>query len=90
MAYIGLYEVTETEGMDRVNFKSPQNQIDMLNELIKVNDNVVVVLACGSAVELPFVDAVPALLHTYLPGQAGARAILDILVGTVNPSGKLS
>ena len=90
LAYIGLDEVTETEGMDRVNIKIPQNQIDMLNELIKVNDNVVVVLACGSAVELPFVDAVPALLHTYLPGQAGARAILDILVGTVNPSGKLS
>ena len=88
--YIGLDEVTEAEGLDRQNMKIPQNQIDLLNELYEVNKNIVVMLSCGSSVEMPWIDKAKGVLHTYLSGQAGARATLRILLGEVNPSGKLA
>lgn len=88
--YMGLDEVTEAEGLDRQNMKIPQNQIDVLNALHEVNPNIVAVLSCGSAVEMPWIDKAKGLVHGYLAGQAGARAILRILSGAVNPSGKLT
>ncbi|MBS5950039.1 MAG: glycoside hydrolase family 3 C-terminal domain-containing protein [Clostridium sp.] len=90
LLYIGLDEVTEAEGLDRQNMRIPQNQIDLLNELYEVNKNIIVVLSCGSAVEMPWIDKVKGLLHSYLSGQAGAKAILRVLTGEVNPSGKLA
>lgn len=88
--YLGLDEVTETEGMDRIDMKLHQNQIDLLEAIEQLGKKIVVVLSCGSSIELPFVDKVNGLLHGYLCGQAGAAAIIDILAGVVNPSGKLS
>ena len=88
--YLGLDEVTEAEGLDRVNLHLQENQIQLVKEVKALNKDVVVVLSCGSAVELPFMDEVDALLHCYLNGQAGAQATLNILSGDVNPSGKLS
>ncbi|WP_100406490.1 beta-glucosidase family protein [Bacillus solitudinis] len=88
--YIGLDEVTEAEGLDRQSMKIPPNQIALLNALYEVNQNIVAILSCGSAVEMPWIDKVKGLLHGYLGGQAGARAILRVLSGDVNPSGKLS
>lgn len=90
LLYIGLDEVTEAEGLDRPNMKIPQNQIDLLNELYEVNKNIVVVLSCGSVVEMPWIDKVKGLVHSYLGGQAVAKAVLNVLSGKVNPSGKLS
>lgn len=90
LLYIGLDEVTEAEGLDRQDMKIPQNQIDLLNELYGVNKNIVVVLSSGSAVEMPWIDKVKGLLHSYLSGQSGAKAILKVLTGEVNPSGKLA
>ncbi|WP_186578471.1 beta-glucosidase family protein [Aquibacillus kalidii] len=88
--YIGLDEMTEAEGLDRKNMKIPDNQVDLLYALHKVNPNIVAILSCGSAVEMPWIDKVKGLLHGYLGGQAGARAILRVLSGDVNPSGKLA
>ena len=88
--YLGLDEKSEVEGLDRKSLKIPQNQIDLLEEVAKVNKNVVVVLSCGCVVEMPWLDKVKGLLHGYLSGQAGASAVLDVLFGKVNPSGKLS
>ena len=90
LLYIGLDEVTEAEGLDRSGMKIPQNQIDLLDSLYEVNKNIVVVLSCGAAVEMPWIGKVKGLLHAYLSGQAGAKAILRVLSGEVNPSGKLS
>lgn len=90
LLYIGLDEVTEAEGLDRQNMQIPANQIDLLYALSKVNPNIVAVLSCGSAVEMPWIGHVKGLLHGYLGGQAGARAILRVLSGDVNPSGKLA
>lgn len=88
--YLGLDEITEAEGLDRKNITLPKNQLDLIDALKELNKKLVVVLSCGSVVEMNFDDKVDALLHSYLSGQAGASAILDILVGKVSPSGKLS
>lgn len=90
LLYIGLDEVTEADGLDRQSMKIPDNQIDLLNALFEVNPNIVAILSCGSAVEMPWISKVKALLHGYLGGQAGARSILRVLSGDVNPSGKLA
>lgn len=88
--YAGLDEITEVEGLDRNNMKLPQNQIDLINKLAEENHRIIVILSCGSAIEIDFDHKVDAILHGYLLGQAGAKAILDTVVGKVNPSGRLS
>ncbi|WP_062049549.1 beta-glucosidase [Bacillus sp. JCM 19034] len=90
LLYIGLDEVTEAEGLDRNNMKIPDNQIELLDALYEVNPNIIAILSCGSAVEMPWINKVRGLVHGYLGGQAGARAILRVLSGDVNPSGKLA
>ncbi|MCR8658633.1 beta-glucosidase [Paenibacillus endoradicis] len=88
--YMGLDEVTEAEGLDRQSMKLPDNQLELLQALKKVNANIVAVLSCGSVVEMPWIYNVKGLVHGYLAGQAGGRAILRVITGDVNPSGKLS
>lgn len=86
----GLDELSESEGVDRMHMRIPQNQITLLEAITRVNPNVVGILCAGSAVEMPWINSVKALLHGYLSGQAGAGALLDIIVGKVNPSGRLN
>lgn len=90
LLYLGLDEFSEVEGIDRSNLKLPKNQMRLFDQLAALGKKIIVVLACGSAVEMPFADRANAILHTYLSGQAGAKAALNILVGKVNPSGKLA
>jgi beta-glucosidase len=90
LLYLGLDEFSEVEGIDRPNMKMPINQMQLFDKIAALGKKLVVVLACGSAVEMDFADHADAILHTYLSGQAGAKAALNILVGKVNPSGKLS
>lgn len=87
---LGLDEYSETEGLDRKGLHLPQNQLKLLTELKKVNDNIVVILSCGSVVDMSWDMNALAILHSYLPGQAGAKAVLNILTGVVSPSGRLS
>lgn len=88
--FIGLTEDYESEGFDRPHMKLPEAHNALVDAVTKVNSNVVIVLAGGAPVELPWVDNVNAILHSYLGGQAGAGAVADILLGKVNPSGKLA
>ncbi len=88
--FIGLTDDYEAEGFDRTIMALPEAHDQLVEEVLKVNKNVVVVLAGGSPVEMPWNDGVNAVLHSYLGGQAGAGAVADILCGDVNPSGKLS
>ena len=88
--YLGLDEVTEAEGLDRQNLHLENNQLELVQDIKSLDKEIVIVLSCGSAVEMPFIDDVSAVLHCYLNGQAGAQAALNILSGKVNPSGKLS
>ncbi|WP_028974248.1 beta-glucosidase family protein [Spirochaeta cellobiosiphila] len=90
LLYLGLDELSEVQGLDRKDMRLPSNQIELLNTLYKVNENIVVCLSSGSAIEMPWIIKVKGLLHGYLSGQAGARALLRIISGDVNPSGKLA
>ena len=90
LLYLGLDESSEVEGMDRTHMRIHKNQIHLLEELKKVTENIVIVLSCGSAVEMPWINNCAALLHASLSGQAGASAILNVLTGKVCPSGKLA
>ncbi len=62
----------------------------MIEAVSAVNDNVIVVLSTGSVVEMPWFDKVKGIVHGYLGGQAGASAMLRVLTGECNPSGKLN
>lgn len=88
--YMGLDEVTESEGVDRKDLKVPQCQIETLEAVYQLNKNIIVVLCCGSAVEMPWISMAKGIVHGYLSGQAGARAIINVITGKVNPSGKLA
>lgn len=88
--YFGLDELSESEGLDRVHMRIPKVQVELLEEMAKVNPNIVGVMSAGASVEMPWEGACKAILHGYLNGQAGAGAMLDILTGKVNPSGKLN
>ena len=90
LMYIGLDEIAESEGLDRSTLALPQCQIDALKAVSDANPNVVIVMSAGSAVEMPWLTQCKALVHAYLSGQAGARAALRVIMGEVNPSGKLS
>ena len=86
----GLNEISESEGLDRTHMRIPQNQIELLQDINRVNENIVGILSAGSAMEMPWQSCCKAILHGYLNGQAGASATLDILTGAVNPSGRLA
>lgn len=86
----GLDEMSEVEGMDRSHMRIPQNQIELLQAMVQVNDKIVGILSSGASIEMPWHTCCKAILHGYLSGQAGASAMLDILSGKVNPSGRLA
>ena len=85
----GLNELSESEGVDRDHMRIPQNQISLLEAMARVNKNIVGVLSAGAAIEMPWHYCLKGLLHGGLCGQAGAGAMLDILTGKINPSGRL-
>ena len=89
--FLGLPPAFESEGYDRDHMHLPTHQVDLLGAVADANANVVVVLSNGSAVLLdPWQDRVPALLEGWLLGQAGGGAIADLLLGDVDPSGRLT
>lgn len=88
--FIGLTDEYETEGCDRRHMQLPPLHNRLVEAVSKVNPNTIVVLAGGAAVELPWADQAPAILHSHLCGQAGGSAAVDILFGDVNPCAKLA
>ena len=79
----------ETEGNDRANLELPSNQNELIETICKLNKNTVVVLNTGSPCEMPWIDNVNAILQCWFPGQEFGNSLADILIGKVNPSGKL-
>ncbi len=86
----GLTEKYEAEGLDRRDMKLPEGENRLIEEITKVQKNVVVVLISGCVVETPWVERVRGLLWMGLSGQAGPAALVRILTGEVNPSGRLA
>jgi beta-glucosidase len=85
----GFDESTESEGADR-SFRLPPGQDELIAAMLEANARTVVVMTSGGAVDMNgWIDAVPALLQAWFPGQEGGTAIAEILFGVVNPSGRL-
>ena len=87
---LGLDEIKESEGLDRRDMKLADNQIELLQAVQAANPNVVVLLSAGASLETPWLAHCKALVYGALGGQAGAGAMLDVVTGKVNPSGKLA
>ena len=79
----------ETEGNDRANLDLPSNQNELIETICKLNKNTVVVLNTGSPCEMPWVEDAKAILQCWFPGQEFGNSLADILLGKINPSGKL-
>lgn len=90
IAFIGLTDEYESEGFDRTHMELPQGHNELIEKLVEVNENVIVVLSCGSPVKMPWLDKVKGVINLYLSGEAGGEACYDLLYGKVNPSGKLA
>ena len=90
LVYVGLDELAESEGLDRPHMRLPEGQDRLIEAVVAANPRTVVVLTGGASVEMPWAGSVPALVNGYLTGQGGAAAMLDVLTGAVNPSGRLA
>lgn len=90
LIFAGLTEIYESEGMDRTNIELPNNQNKLINEICKVNNNVVVVLSHGAVIRMPWIKHVKSVITGYLGGEAGEKAMVNTLLGDNNPSGKLA
>lgn len=90
LLFLGLDEGNEAETIDRKNLKLNENQLRLAKELMKVHKNVILILSGGGAIEMPFVQEAKAIVHSYLAGQGGAEALVNILSGKTNPSAKLA
>lgn len=90
LLFVGLTDPYETEGSDRTHMRMPEAHTALLDAVCEANENVVVVLAGGSVIEMPWRNKVKGIFNSCLGGQAGGSAVVDILFGDVNPSGKLA
>ena len=90
VVFAGLPGSYESEGFDRAHMRLPDQHNRLIQAVCQANPNTVVVLANGSPVAMPWVDAPRAILATHLAGQAGGGAIADLLFGSANPCGKLA
>jgi beta-glucosidase len=89
IVFAGLNEKHESEGFDRKDMNLPPEQNELIAKVAKANPNTVVVLNNGSPVAMPWIDNVPAVVEALFPGQECGNAIVAVLFGLVNPSGKL-
>lgn len=85
----GLTSEWEAEGFDRPNMRLPYGTDELIEKIASVNPRTVVVLNCGSPVEMPWLDQVAGVLQMWYDGQEQGNALADILFGDVSPSGKL-
>lgn len=91
LVFVGLTDAYESEGFDRKHIRMPESHNILIEELAKVNENIVVVLSCGSPVKIDTWECkAKSILNLYLGGQAGGEAAYDLIYGKVNPSGKLA
>jgi beta-glucosidase len=81
--------VAVAEGGDQPSMKLHASHTALIEKVAAAHKKVIVLLSNGNPLEMPWLANVPAVLEGYLAGQAGAAAQADILLGRVNPSGKI-
>jgi beta-glucosidase len=80
----------ECEDMDLPSLSLPDNQDALIEQVAAANPRTIVVLESGTAVTMPWLDKVAGVVETWYAGSAGHKALANVLVGDVNPSGKLA
>ena len=86
---VGTNSDWETEGNDRADFNLPANQNKLIEAILEANQNTVIAINTGSPVQMPWAKKANAIVQTWFAGQEFGNALVDILSGQVNPSGKL-
>ncbi|MFP1629963.1 beta-glucosidase [Streptomyces sp. 5K101] len=86
---VGTNEEVESEGWDRTGLDLPGHQNDLVRKVLAANPRTIVVVNAGAPVLLPWADEAPALLWAWLPGQEAGHALADVLLGRIEPSGRL-
>jgi beta-glucosidase len=79
----------ESEGHDRKNLSLPGRQRELVEAVVAANPRTVVVVNAGSPIELPWAERAGAVLVPWYPGEEGADALAEILVGESEPAGRL-
>lgn len=90
VVFAGLPASYESEGFDRTSLDLPNGHNELIKTLAEHSKRVIVVLMNGAAVTMPWEKKVSGIIEAWLTGQAGGPAIVDVISGAVNPSGKLS
>jgi beta-glucosidase len=85
----GLSHQYDLEGTDRKDMALHEGQNELIARIAGVNGKTAVVLVSGSPVEMPWVSQVPAIVQMWYAGMEGGHAVADVLLGHINPSGKL-
>lgn len=85
----GLTHQDDTEASDRRDLTLPHGQDELIAALADANPRTVVTLIGGSPVAMPWLERVPAVVFAWYNGSEGGHALADVLLGKVNPSGRL-
>jgi beta-glucosidase len=86
---VGTNEQVESEGFDRRSLALPGPQDELVRAVAAANPRTVVVVNSGAPVALPWRDRVAAVLLAWFPGQEFGNALADVLLGAVEPGGRL-
>jgi beta-glucosidase len=90
IAVLGINKTIEREGQDRSDIDLPADQMEFIQEIYKINPNIVVVLVAGSPLAINWLDEnIPAIINAWYPGEQGGTAVADVLFGDYNPGGRL-
>jgi beta-glucosidase len=84
-----VVSVPASEGMDRSALALPGDQATLVSAVAAANPRTIVVLNSSSAVTMPWLGSVAAVVEAWYPGQTSGTALAKVLFGDVNPSGKL-
>ncbi|KAL1407898.1 hypothetical protein Q8F55_007334 [Vanrija albida] len=86
---VGLGPEWESESNDRQVLSLTSRQDELVARVAKVAKKTVVVVQAGSAISMPWLDSVDAVVYAWYSGNEGGNAIADVIYGAYNPSGRL-
>lgn len=90
VVFVGRSGEWDTEGSDLDGIGLPGRQDELVAAVLAANPQTVIVLQTGGPVEMPWIDAAPAILQAWYPGQEAGNAVADVLLGAAEPGGRLA
>ena len=90
IVFVGLPDSYESEGFDRTHIQIPPVQNEMMKRLAETGKSIVVIVSCGSPIDMPWRNDVSSILLMYLAGQNCGGAVFDLVFGDYSPCGKLA